>query len=267
MTAVGFAAAIAVVAAVVVLSTAGGSSSTVPRRTAAVPRSASHAPTHPVVVRTPKPTVRINPPHPGRARVYLHGPARNSIALTFDDGFCGACVARIIRTLAQTGTPATIFPNGRYGTAWDPLAGVIRRLAASGQLTIGNHTFTHRDALEESPDALRADLLQNENWIEKTFGVSARPFFRPPYGAYNAATVEVAGQLGYTKVIIWSGTLADSSPRTIGYVVGAIRYWARPGAIILMHANYPPTSLALPQILAVLRERHLRPVTLATLLG
>lgn len=77
----------------------------------------------------------------------------------------------------------------------------------------------------------------------------------------------MAGQLGYTKVIMWSGTVADSNVRTVGYILGAIRHWARPGAIILMHGNYPATSLALPQILTLLRERGLRPVTLSEMLG
>jgi peptidoglycan/xylan/chitin deacetylase (PgdA/CDA1 family) len=34
-----------------------------------------------------------------------------------------------------------------------------------------------------------------------------------------------------------------------------------------MHGNYPATSLALPQILTLLQERGLRPVTLRELLG
>ena len=119
----------------------------------------------------------------------------------------------------------------------------------------------------ESPDAFRTDLARNETWIEHTFGITARPFFRPPYGAYNSETVAVAGELGYTKVILWSGTVADSSPRTEGYIRGALRYWAHPGSIILMHANYPATSLVLPQLLAILRQRGLRPVTLQELLG
>ena len=38
-------------------------------------------------------------------------------------------------------------------------------------------------------------------------------------------------------------------------------------AIILMHGNYPPTSFALPQILQILKQRGLRPVTLSELLG
>jgi peptidoglycan/xylan/chitin deacetylase (PgdA/CDA1 family) len=209
----------------------------------------------------------ITPPVPGPARVYKQGPARNEIALTFDDGFCPACVARILHTLERTGAHATIFPNGTYSSSWDPQAALVRRLVARGQLTVGNHTFLHHDALEESPTAFETDLVDDERWIERTFGVTARPFFRPPYGAYNASTLQIAGQNGYRKVIYWSGTLADSSPRSIPYILGAIRYWAHPGAIILMHGNYPNTSIALPQILAIVKARGLRPVTLAELLG
>jgi peptidoglycan/xylan/chitin deacetylase (PgdA/CDA1 family) len=209
-------------------------------------------------------------PHarPGVARVYLHGrSSRPEVALTFDDGYCASCVARIIRTLARTGAHATIFPNGRYATSWDPQAATIRRLVAARQLLVGNHTFQHRDARLESPATFQADLGNDESWIERTFGVTSRPFFRPPYGAFDRSTLSVAGRAGYTKVIIWSGTVADSSPRSVGYILDAIRHWARPGAIILMHANYPSTSLALPQILTLLRERGLRPVTLKELLG
>jgi peptidoglycan-N-acetylglucosamine deacetylase len=199
--------------------------------------------------------------------VYLHGGAVGEVALTFDDGVCGACAARIIHTLARTGAHATIFPNGRYSSTWDPLAPAIRRLVASGQLTIGNHTYLHHDAREESPAVFGEDLAADESWIEHTFGVSARPFFRPPYGAYDSATLSIAGAAGYTKVIMWSGTVADSTLQSVGYILAAVRHWARPGAIILMHANYAPTSFALPQILAILHQRGLRPVTLAKLLG
>ena len=209
----------------------------------------------------------IQPARPGAATVYQQGPPRPEVALTIDDGFCSTCVARLVRALERTHAHATIFPNGRYSTAWDPVAPAIRRLVAAGQLTIGNHTFLHMSALEEPSSALETDLTRNEEWIEHTFGVSARPFFRPPYGAYNSSALAVAGQLGYTKVIMWSGTVADSNVRTAGYILGAIRHWAKPGAIILMHGNYPATSFALPQIIQILRQRGLRPVTLSELLG
>jgi peptidoglycan/xylan/chitin deacetylase (PgdA/CDA1 family) len=263
------AAAIAVLATVVAIAAVAscGSSGAHHAATTATPSPtvpAKHASTTP-----PRsvPTQPIPPARPGIAHVIFRGPPRGEVALTIDDGFCPACAARIIHTLASTGAHATIFPNGRYSTSWDPLAPEIKRLVAAGQLTVGNHTFLHDDPLGESSDAFRTDLARNERWIERTFGITARPFFRPPYGAYNSETVAVAGELGYTKVIMWSGTVADSSPRTEGYIRGAIRYWAHPGSIILMHANYPATSLVLPQLLAILHQRGLRPVTLQELLG
>jgi peptidoglycan/xylan/chitin deacetylase (PgdA/CDA1 family) len=262
----GLVAAVAVVAAIV---SGGKSAPSVRPSSAAVTKSrtpiggtATHR-HHPAAARLPA----IAPAAPGVAHVFTQGPARREVALTFDDGFCASCVARIVRALTRTGAHATIFPNGTYGTAWDPQAAAIRRLLAKGQLQVGNHTFLHHDALLESEATFQTDLTRNEAWIEKTFGVTARPFFRPPYGAYNSSTLAVAGRLGYTKVIMWSGTLADSNVRTVPYILAAIRHWARPGAIILMHGNYPATSIALPQIIQLLKARGLEPVTLGQLLG
>jgi peptidoglycan/xylan/chitin deacetylase (PgdA/CDA1 family) len=278
LTAIGSAVTIVLIAAAIVAAIVAGSSTTgsrPPARTSASESLAAGPPGAGVIdQRDPVRRGRIPPARPGTARVFFnggpqpsHGPARNEVALTFDDGFCGPCVARIVHTLARTGAHATIFPNGRYSREWDPLARLIRRLVARGQLTIGNHTFLHHDAQLESAAAFQADLMADETWIERTFHVTARPFFRPPYGAYDQNTLKIARSLGYTKVIIWSGTVADSSPHTIGYILDAIRYWAHPGAIILMHGNYPATSLALPRILAILRQRGLKPVTLSQLLG
>lgn len=210
----------------------------------------------------------IPPAQPGPAHVYTQGPTRGRmVALTFDDGFCPRCVARIVDVLLRTGAHATFFPNGRYAASWDPQAAKIRTLVARGQLIVGNHTFHHVDSPVVGSSAFAADLQENEQWIERTFGLTGRPFFRPPYGAYDSGTVAAAGAAGYTHVIMWSGTVADSNLRTIPYLLHAIRYWARPGAIILMHGNYPPTAIALPRILALLRRMRLRPVTISELLG
>lgn len=234
-------------------------------RALAAARTATHAierPRHVIALGA------IPPARPGRAHVFLHGPtAGRMVALTFDDGFCPRCVARIVHTLLRTGAHATFFPNGGYAASWDPQAKQIRMLVERGQVIVGNHTFHHVDAPVVGSAAFSADLRENEQWIERTFGLTGRPFFRPPYGAYDGGTLAAAGAAGYTRVIMWSGTVADSNLRTIPYILHAIRIWARPGAIILMHGNYPPTSIALPRILALLRRMRLRPVTVAELLG
>ena len=213
------------------------------------------------------PPQQITDAVPGEAEVISEGPtAGRKVALTFDDGTCAACVAKILDVLEQTGAPATFFPNGTYGASWEPQAKRIKALVASGQLTLGNHTFSHGFSTQIGSAAFGADLQRNEDWIQKTFKLSGRPWFRPPYGDYNSGTLEAAGQAGYKRVIMWSGTVADSDLRSERYILNAIHYWAKPGRIILMHANYPPTAKALPKILGILKRKHLQPVTIAELL-
>lgn len=210
----------------------------------------------------------IPPSRPGRAEVVQRGPAAGRmVALTFDDGFCAACVTTLVRQLERTGAHATLFPNGTYGRSWSSHRDAIRAMVARGQVTVGSHTFSHVNAPAVGADAFAADLDRNERWIEETFGLTGRPYLRPPYGAYDAGTLAAAGRLGYTKVVTWSGTVADSNLRSKAYILNAIRYWARPGAIILLHANYPPTAEALPQIVEILRRKRLRTATLQELIG
>ena len=211
----------------------------------------------------------ITPLVPGTAHVITEAApsavSKRQVALTFDDGFCAACVKKIVDVLVQTGAHATFFPNGRYAASWDSQASRIKEMVANGQLTLGNHTFSHNTSTTIGPDAFGQDLQRNEDWIEKTFSLTGRPWFRPPYGDYNSGTVDKAGQLGYTKVVMWSGTVADSSLRTPKYILNAIKYWAKPGRIILLHGNYPPTAHVLPQILTMLKRMNLTPVTMAEL--
>ena len=215
------------------------------------------------------PPQQINPMVPGEAKVVSEGPssAGRKVALTIDDGTCAKCVDRILDVLEETGGKATVFPNGVYASSWQPQAGRIRKLVAARQLTLGNHTFSHQVSTQIGPEAFGADLQRNEDWIQKTFRLTGRPWFRPPYGDHDASIDAAAGQRGYRRVIMWSGTVADSDPRSEAYILNAIDYWAKPGAIILMHANYPTTAKVLPTIFRMLEKRRLEPVTLAELLG
>jgi len=205
---------------------------------------------------------------PGQAHVISAGPdARRRIALTFDDGFCAGCVRDLVRAVERTGAHVTFCPNGVYAKAWEAQRKPIRRMLATGQVAICNHTYSHADLRHVDDARKRDEIARDEAWIERTFGVTARPYMRPPYGSYDSAVLAAAGDAGFTRVVMWSGTLADSSERTEDYVVQAIKDWAKPGAIILAHGNYPATPRAFDRILAVLRHEHLRTATLPELLG
>lgn len=210
----------------------------------------------------------IPPAKPGTARVVTRGPAASKgVALTFDDGYCADCVAALVVAAQRRGAHVTFCPNGTYGSAWEPQRRRIRQMLARGQASFCNHTWSHRNLKALSEAEIAEELTRNEEWIQKTFGVTSRPFFRPPYGAYDERVLRVAGQLGFTQVVMWSGTLADSTVRTPGYLASALRGAAKPGAIILGHGNHPATPKALRVMVRDIRARGLRPLTLAELLG
>ena len=77
----------------------------------------------------------------------------------------------------------------------------------------------------------------------------------------------MAASLGYTKIIVWSSTLADSSLQPPQTILDLLQTRLIPGGIVLGHLNYLPTGEIFDQILAVLDQRGLQRVTIAELLG
>ncbi len=231
----------------------------------------------PTTASTPVPTTTLGPapplppiapPVPGPPQVISHGPTDAPlVALTFDDGLCSQCIGNMVADLERTGTHATFCPNGVYGREFAPYVDRIRDLVARGRLTICNHTWDHKRITTLSDAQLTDEIQRNEQWIEDTFGVSGRPYFRPPYGSHNARTDRLAASLGYTSIVVWSSTLSDSTLQTPATIVDQLQTRLIPSGIVLGHLNYLPTGEIFDQLLAVLDQRGLRPVTLAELLG
>jgi peptidoglycan/xylan/chitin deacetylase (PgdA/CDA1 family) len=205
---------------------------------------------------------------PGVSQVIAKGPATSAtVALTFDDGYCDECVAGLVDGTERTGAHVTFCPNGSYGaTTWDRYADRIKALIARGQVAICNHTWDHKDLTRLSDQEIRTELTRNEQWIEQTFGVSSLPVFRPPYGAHNHRVDEVAADLGFTQVLMWSGTLGDSIVHQPDFILSQMRMYAKPGMVILAHGNHPATTSVFDQLVAIAQQSGLHLVTVAELL-
>lgn len=187
------------------------------------------------------------------ARLVTDGPPVRTVALTFDDGSCADCIAAVLQTLAKQKVPATLFPNGSYAAQWEPRAARVKRLIAKGLLELGNHGWSHENPTELDDDALREDLASNEEWIEATFGVSPRPLFRPPFGAYDDDLLAVAGELGYTVVVTWTTSGLDWETDDPKEIVANAMSGLQPGAIVLLHVNSTATAKALPKLIEAIR--------------
>jgi peptidoglycan-N-acetylglucosamine deacetylase len=213
----------------------------------------------------------VPPPRPGRPRTFRAGPggvgSGARVALTIDDGASPQTVAGYVDFAQRTGIPLTFSPNGIYRDSWQPHAFALRPLIEAGQVQVCNHTFTHLDMLVSGDSAIRADIERNEDWIQQVFGTTARPWLRPPFGRHSRRTDEVAGEAGYTRILMWEGSFGDARLLTPRVWMEQARQWLTGGRIILGHANHPTVTHLFDQLLALIRQRRLEPVTLDTMFG
>ena len=213
----------------------------------------------------------IPKPAPGRSQVIWQGPpaavAARQVAITIDDGFCAECVRAYVALAKATGIHITFNPNGCYGEIWTPLAKTLRPLIEAGQVQIANHTFNHWWLPRLADSQITAQLERNEEWIEQTYGITGRPWWRPPYGAFDERTNELAASIGYTNVLMWNGSWGDSTLLRPRVLLNYARECLRPGAVVLGHANYPTVTHLFPEIAKIIASRGLHPVTLDEMFG
>jgi len=125
-----------------------------------------------------------------------------TLALTFDDG-PGARTLELSRFLAERGVRAGFFVNGRSVRAPDGEA-ILRALVEDGHV-IGNHTETHPDLTTLRPEQIVAEVAETDR-ILAPFVADGRFLFRPPFGAYDAATwaaLEASPMAKYVGPIDW----------------------------------------------------------------
>ncbi|HEY8914557.1 polysaccharide deacetylase family protein [Lacisediminihabitans sp.] len=207
-----------------------------------------------------EPPVLQKVPLPG-GKIYSLPGKGNLLAWTVDDGTNSAVVAAYAQFARDSGTRLTLFVNGR-NRSWTENAPALRPMVESGQIQLGNHTFSHPNLLTLSDTAIVGELQKNDAFIRNLYGVSSVPFYRPPYGYTNARTEAVAASIGYRAPVMWYGSLSDSGLITPQQVVDFATTWFLPQHIVIGHANFAPVTTVYPQLLDIIRERNLRTVTL-----
>lgn len=190
------------------------------------------------------------------------GPAGNEVALTFDDG-PGPYTLRLVAELNKLKVHATFFAVGsqeRYfseGTVAEVQSGDV----------VGDHTETHPMMGQLSPHDQYNQLFEQMAQVE-VVGAKRPRLFRPPYGSFSATTFKELHHLRLLMVL-WSVDTGDYALPGTEAIVQRVLAGAKPGAIVLMHdagGERSQTIAALPAIVAGLRKRGLKPVTVPQLL-
>lgn len=221
-------------------------------------------------------------------RVKPAGPAK-PVALTFDlceraddiTGYDGA----VVDVLRREQVPATFFAGGKWLRSHPERAA---QLIADPLFEIGNHAWTHGNFRVLAQPAAEQQIL----WTQGQYallraelarraaaaGVAAAEIallppvprvFRFPYGTCTGETLAMAARLGLAA-IQWDVISGDAvAGATAASLEKGVLAAVRPGSIAVFHANGrgSGTAPALPAIIATLRQRGLRFVTVSTLLA
>jgi probable deacetylase len=183
------------------------------------------------------------------------------IAWTVDDGVSPETIRAYAEFAARTGVRLTFFVNMTY-VGFTQNVDVLKPLVQTGQLQIANHTFSHPDLKTLKDDQIKHELEKNEAEIQRVFGVSAKPYFRPPYGSYDARVLKVAASVGYTRPVLWEGTLGDEAKTSARVIYMRSLKYVLPQRILLGHLNFTTIIPLLDRLAGLVAERKLITVTL-----
>jgi peptidoglycan/xylan/chitin deacetylase (PgdA/CDA1 family) len=214
-------------------------------------------------------------------------PGRKLVALTFDlceqpgeiAGYDGA----IIDYLRRENVKATFFAGGKWMRSHEQRA---QQLMADPLFEIGNHSEAHRNLrlLQgtrlhnevigplRAYEAIRTRLAQSQCATAQTAAMqSIAPrltLFRFPYGACNARALHEVHDQGL-RAIQWDISTGDPTPQQSAAAIVRAMSHARPGSIIVNHANGRGwhTAEALPLAITKLRNLGFEFVTVSDLIA
>ena len=158
------------------------------------------------------------------------------------------------------------------------------QLIADPNFEIGNHAWTHGNLRvlrgQDIIDQIQFTQAQYEVLLDELYSREcantlphkdippAIATFRYPYGTCNMASIKAVNALGLPAVQ-WDLVTGDPSKgQSAKRIARYIRSAAKPGSIIVMHANGRGwnTGAALPMVLPYLRKKEFQFVTVSELL-
>jgi peptidoglycan-N-acetylglucosamine deacetylase len=183
---------------------------------------------------------------------FLARPAGNEVYLTFDDGPTPGVTDTILDLLHQHDCQATFFCIGEKLEAHPE---IIDKALRNGH-TVGNHTYSHANAWNQTRDEYMRDLNRCQALID---GLTTRQFagFRPPFGRLRLGQAAQISKL--FPVYLWDVTSQDFLPtRSSQNVAEIVMRNTEAGSIVLMHDSLLTGARvieALPLILEGLQKR------------
>lgn len=172
------------------------------------------------------------------------------IALSFDAAWGNEDTPKILEILAKQDVRATFFMTGGWVESYPDDVKAI--LAAKHDL--GNHSENHKNMSQLSDGEKKEELMKVHEKVRELTGYEMF-LFRPPYGDYDNAVVNVAKDCGY-YTIQWDVDSLDWKDYGVDAIIKTVTEHKHlgNGSIILCHNGAKYTAQALDILIAKLKN-------------
>ncbi len=195
--------------------------------------------------------------------VFINGPNKKQVALTFDDGPDLEVTPAVIDVLNKYGVKGNFFFLGKEAEKYPE---IVEKAYKNGHLIL-SHSYNHVELDKLGIAEIHNELKQAGNVIESIIGKEPA-LIRTPFGETNALVANVAKENNYS-IILWSIDTLDWAQNSTDVIYSNVVENIRNGDIILMHTDTDEydTYEALPRIIEELQRQGFELVDLETMLG
>ena len=182
--------------------------------------------------------------------IYCVDTAEKKIALTFDAAWGNEDTAQILEILKKHDVRVTFFMTGGWVESYPD---DVKAILAAGH-DLGNHSENHKNMSQLSDAEKKEELMKVHEKVRTLTGYEMF-LFRPPYGDYDNAVVNVAKENGY-YTIQWDVDSLDWKDYGVDSIIKTVTQHKHlgNGSIILCHNGAKYTAKALDMLIATLKN-------------
>ena len=192
-----------------------------------------------------------------------HGPRTvPKVALTFHGNGDPGLGGKLLDLVERAGAKISVLAVGTWLVAHPEMA---TRVLQGGH-DLGNHTMHHKPMRKLGSAEAHREVGECAAVLRRTAKSPGRWFRASGTQQTTPLIRSAAAASGYATCVSYDVDGLDWQDPPAATVVKAVLDGTRPGSIVSLHLGHPVTLAALPQILAGLTAKRLKPVTLSELL-
>ncbi len=182
--------------------------------------------------------------------IYCVETQEKKIAISFDAAWGNEDTAKILEILKKNNVRATFFMTGGWVESYPD---DVKAILADGH-DLGNHSENHKNMSQLSDEEKKEEIMKVHQKVQELTGYEMF-LFRPPYGDYDNAVVNVAKDCGYFT-IQWDVDSLDWKDYGVDSIIKTVTQHKHlgNGSIVLCHNGAKFTAKALDTLIATLKN-------------